>query len=109
MPFPRCKGQAYEYSNHIPLAIKWPWGINGSRRIIEDYVTFTDIAPTILEAARISQERSGMQAITGASMFDIFSSIKSGQINPRRNFALVGKERHDVVDQTTEAIQFEES
>ena len=24
MPFPRCKGQAYEYSNHIPLAVRWP-------------------------------------------------------------------------------------
>ena len=24
MPFPRVKGQAYEASNHIPLAIRWP-------------------------------------------------------------------------------------
>ena len=23
MPFPRCKGQAYDYSNHVPLAIMW--------------------------------------------------------------------------------------
>ncbi|MCA8990086.1 MAG: sulfatase-like hydrolase/transferase, partial [Planctomycetaceae bacterium] len=27
MPFPRVKGQGYEYSNHLPLAIMWPQGI----------------------------------------------------------------------------------
>ncbi|MBK6479378.1 MAG: hypothetical protein IPF93_14120 [Saprospiraceae bacterium] len=26
MPFPRIKGQVYEYSNHLPLAIMWPQG-----------------------------------------------------------------------------------
>lgn len=23
MPFPRCKGQEYEYSNHVPFAVMW--------------------------------------------------------------------------------------
>ena len=46
MPFPRCKGQAYDYSNHIPLAIRWPKGIKGSNRRVEDFVNFTDLAPT---------------------------------------------------------------
>ena len=27
MPFPRIKGQAYEYSNHLPLAVMWPEGV----------------------------------------------------------------------------------
>ena len=96
MPFPRCKGQAYDYSNHIPLAIRWPKGIEGNRRVVEDYVSFADLAPTILETAQIPEERSGMQPITGSSLFDIFSSPKSGQINTKRDFVLVGKERHDV-------------
>ena len=96
MPFPRCKGQAYDYSNHIPLAIRWPKGIEGSRRVVEDYVSFADLAPTLLETAQIPEERSGMQPITGSSLFDIFSSPKSGQINTKRDFVLVGKERHDV-------------
>lgn len=26
MPFPRCKAQEYEYSNHMPLAVMWPAG-----------------------------------------------------------------------------------
>ena len=96
MPFPRCKGQAYDYSNHIPLAIRWPKGIEGNRRVVEDYVSFADLAPTLLETARITEESSGMQPITGSSLFDIFSSPKSGQINTNRDFVLVGKERHDV-------------
>ncbi len=36
MPFPRVKGQAYEYSNHLPLAIMWKNGIKQPGRIIED-------------------------------------------------------------------------
>ena len=96
MPFPRCKGQAYDYSNHIPLAVRWPKGINGNQRVIEDYVSFVDLAPTLLDAARINKSNSGMQSITGKSLFDIFSSPKSGQINPNRDHVLIGKERHDV-------------
>ena len=34
MPFPRVKGQAYEASNHIPLAIRWPGGISGNGRVV---------------------------------------------------------------------------
>ena len=37
-----------------------------------------------------------MQSITGKSLFDIFLSPKSGQINPNRDHVLIGKERHDV-------------
>ena len=96
MPFPRCKGQAYDYSNHIPLAIRWPNGVTGNRRIVDDYVSFIDLAPTFLEAARVKTSKSGMQPITGKSLFDIFSSSKSGQVNQKRDHVLLGKERHDV-------------
>ena len=32
MPFPRVKGQVYEYSNHLPLAIMWKVGIKNPGR-----------------------------------------------------------------------------
>lgn len=96
MPFPRCKGQAYEYSNHIPLAIRWPKGVKGKGRIIDDYVNFTAIAPTFLEAAGIKKISPIMQPISGQSLFDIFRSPKSGQVNPARDHVLLGKERHDI-------------
>ena len=96
MPFPRCKGQAYDYSNHVPLAIRWPAGISGNRRKVDDHVSFADFAPTFLEAARVDRRNTPMQPFAGRSLFDLFESPKSGQINPTRDFQLVGKERHGV-------------
>ena len=107
MPFPRCKGQAYDYSNHIPMAIRWPSGIQGNHRIVDDYVSFADFAPTFLQVAKVLERRSGMQAITGQSLLDIFSSPKSGQVNLKRDHVLIGKE-HDVGRPSIEDIQFAE-
>ena len=61
MPFPRCKGQAYLDSNRIPLAIRWPKGISHSGRVIEDFVDFADVAPTLLDLAggRCAVQRHG--------------------------------------------------
>ena len=96
MPFPRCKGQAYESSNHIPMAAMWSKGINGKGRIVEDYVSFADLAPTFLEVARIENPAPIMQPITGRSLTDVFNSPKSGQVIADRDHVLIGKERHDV-------------
>ncbi len=96
MPFPRIKGQVYEYSNHLPLAIMWPDGINKPGRIIDDLVNFIDFAPTFLELAGTTAENAGMQPVTGKSLTPYFHTDKEGKIFPKRNYALVGKERHDV-------------
>lgn len=96
MPFPRGKGYAYPDSNHVPLAIRWPAGIGKPGRVVDDYVSFIDIAPTMLDLAGIPQERSGMAAITGRSWRPILTSERSGRVEEWRDFALVGKERTDV-------------
>lgn len=96
MPFPRIKGQAYEYSNHMPLAIMWGKGIKNPGRRIYDFVSFIDFAPTLLEVAGIKQPDSGMQNIEGESFTDIFYARKKGYVNKNRNHELIGKERHDV-------------
>ncbi|WKN30084.1 sulfatase [Porifericola rhodea] len=96
MPFPRVKGQAYEMSNHLPLAIMWPNGIKKAGRTIEDFVSFIDLAPTFIEVAELSQEESKMQVMQGSPLTDIFNSEKEGIVNPERNHVLIGKERHDV-------------
>ncbi len=96
MPFPRVKGQEYEYSNHLPLAIMWGKGIKNPGRIIEDYVSFIDLAPTLLQAADINVAESGMQAIEGKSLLSIFQSDQQGIVDPARDHVLIGKERHDV-------------
>ncbi|NND98119.1 MAG: sulfatase-like hydrolase/transferase, partial [Pirellulaceae bacterium] len=96
MPFPRVKGQAYADSNHIPMAIRWPAGIQGANRTVDDFVNFTDLAPTFLQAAGIRRPGPIMQPTSGRSLFDIFSVDQSGHVVPDRDHVLVGKERHDI-------------
>jgi len=95
MPFPRCKAQEYEYSNHVPMAVMWPKGIKNPGRTVTDMVSFIDFAPTFLELAGLPFEKSGMQSSPGRSLTDIFYSEKDGQVNPERDVLLIGRERHD--------------
>ncbi|PTS98702.1 heparan N-sulfatase [Pedobacter sp. HMWF019] len=96
MPFPRVKGQEYEYSNHLPLAMMWADGISRPGRTINDVISNIDFVPTFLELAGLTDKTKAMQSITGKSITDIFTSTKDGQVNLRRNYVVVGKERHDV-------------
>ncbi len=96
MPFPRIKGQTYEHSAHMPLAIMWPEGIAQPGRVVEDFVSFADFAPTFIELAGLDWEETGMHPTVGRSLTDIFTSEKEGQVNPDRDHVLLGKERHDV-------------
>ena len=93
MPFPRVKGNQYEHANHVPMAMLW----QGKSKVkeVDDYVSFIDLAPTFLDAAGIHWPSSGMHPATGKSLMNIIISEKSGQIEPDRNYVLVGKERHD--------------
>lgn len=95
MPFPRCKAQEYEYSNHMPMAVMWPKGIKNPGRVVDDRVSFIDFAPTFLEVAGIPYEASGMHPSPGRSLTDIFYSEKAGQVTADRDCVLIGKERHD--------------
>ena len=96
MPFPRAKGQAYKYSNHLPLAIMWPEGIQAPGRTIDDFVNVIDFAPTFLDLAGISPENAGMQPMAGKSLRPIFDTPKSGMVDFSRDHVLIGKERHDI-------------
>jgi arylsulfatase A-like enzyme len=96
MPFPRVKGQEYELSNHLPLAIRWPRGIANPGRVIDDYVSFIDFAPTFVEVAGLNWSDTGMAPSPGRSLTDIFNAPTGGQVNPARDHVLIGKERHDV-------------
>lgn len=96
MPFPRAKGQAYDMSNHLPLAIMWKNGISKTGRVVNDFVSFIDFAPTFLELAQLSPNESGMQPMEGKSLSDILFSEQEGTVNPQRDHVLIGKERHDV-------------
>jgi N-sulfoglucosamine sulfohydrolase len=95
MPFPRSKAQEYEYSNKVPLAIRWPEGIKNPGRTVRDMVSFIDFSPSFLELAGIPFGKSQMHSSPGKSLTDIFFSEKEGQVNPDRDVVLIGRERHD--------------
>jgi arylsulfatase A-like enzyme len=93
MPFPRVKGQTYELSNHMPLAVMWPRGIAAKGRIVDEYVSFVDLAATFIDLAGLKWSETGMHPTSGRSWIDIFSR-KPG--SPQRDHVLIGQERHDV-------------
>ena len=95
MPFPRVKGQVYEFSNHLPLAIMWKNGIKNPGKKISSLVSFIDFVPTFLEIANVSFEKSGMKPFQGVSLTELFYSNDNESIS-LRDYVLVGKERHDV-------------
>ena len=90
MPFPRVKGQIYEYGFHLPLAVRFGGGRTG--RAVKDFINVRDIAPTILEIAGLEVPDS----MTGRSFAEVLRSDEDGWIDARRNRMLVGKERHDL-------------
>ncbi|MFC2087443.1 sulfatase, partial [Bacteroidota bacterium] len=97
MPFPRCKGTEYEYSNHMPLAAMWPKGITNPGRTVDDFISFIDFAPTFLQLAGIQDiVNTGMKPIQGKSLVPIFQSKREGQVIAERNYVLLGQERHDI-------------
>ena len=91
MPFPRVKGHTYEDACHMPLAIRWGAKARGGR-VVEDFVSLIDVAPTLLDAAGAGKHPE----MTGQSLASILSSEKSGQVDPARDHVLLGRERCDV-------------
>lgn len=91
MPFPRSKTNLYEYGTHMPLAVRWPRRVKGGR-VIDDFVSLTDLAPTFLEAAGVKP----LDCMTGRSVLDLLTSGKSGRIDPKRDKVHVALERHTV-------------
>ena len=89
-PFPRGKATLYDAGTHVPLAIRWPGGIKTPGRVIDDFVSLTDLAPTFLDLLDLK----GLPGRTGRSLGRIFDSSKSGWIDPDRSFTLTGMERH---------------
>ncbi|MCD6598324.1 MAG: sulfatase [Bacteroidales bacterium] len=91
MPFPRAKANCFEYGVHVPLAIRFPERFPGNR-IVEDPVSFVDLAPTILEITKTSSEK--MLPISGSSILSILKSKNEGIVNPSKKYVLAGRERH---------------
>ena len=91
MPFPRAKANGYEYGFHVPFAIRFPKDFPGGR-IVDDPLSFADIAPTILEITGTSAD--GMLPISGKSILKTLKSKEQGIVDPDKKYVFAGRERH---------------
>jgi N-sulfoglucosamine sulfohydrolase len=90
MPFPRAKATLYDYGVREPLAIRWPGKIKGGR-VVDDFISFTDFAPTFLEIAGIEPACD----MTGRSFLQVLLSQESGTVDTSRDHVVTGLERHN--------------
>ena len=88
MPFPRAKATLYDSGTRVPLAIRWGKKVKGGRRL-SDFVTLTDLAPTLLEAAGLPIPDS----MTGKSLLSLLTGTKAST-EPSRAHVITGMERH---------------
>jgi arylsulfatase A-like enzyme len=89
MPFPRCKGNLYDWGARVPLAIRWGRTVKPNRSVT-DFVSLTDLAPTFLQAAGVDVP----EEMTGHSLLPILKSGAKGRVDSRRDYMVFGRERH---------------
>lgn len=86
--FPHGKCNLYDFGTSVTLAICGPQ--IPPDRTIDDLVSLTDIAPTILESVGLPIPES----MTGKSLLPMLRSERSGKLDPNRTAVFVGRERH---------------
>ena len=89
MPFPRAKADLYDYGARVPLAMRWPESVPGGR-VVTDFASLVDIAPTILEAAGVEIPED----MTGRSLLDLLKSGEDGRVDSTRDHVILARERH---------------
>lgn len=90
MPFPGAKTRLYDRGSHMPLIIYWKNGAVCGGRIVDDFVSTPELAPTFLEAAGVPIP----DEMTARSLMPLLTSKKSGRIDPSRDFIVTCRERH---------------
>jgi arylsulfatase A-like enzyme len=106
MPFPRAKANVYDAGTRMPLAIRWPAGIKTPRRV-DDFVSLSDLAPTILEVAGLKPPeamtaRSVLGLLTGGahrgapSARNVHAGVEAGAPSARNVRAGVEADRDRV-------------
>ena len=89
MPFPRAKGNLNDYGVRMPCHVQWRARVKGNR-VIDDFISHTDFAPTFLEACGLKPPA----AATGRSLLPLLTGGRSGRVESQRGHMLVGRERH---------------
>ena len=91
MAFPRAKANGYEFGVHVPFAVRFPKDFP-SGRIVDDPLSFADLAPTILELTNTKTD--GMLPISGKSIVKTLTTKKQGVVDAHKKYVFAGRERH---------------
>ena len=85
---PSGKCNLYDNGTAVSLVVKMPGGKPG--RVVDDLVRLPDLAPTFMEVAGVTPP----EGLYGRSLVPLLKSSDSGQLDPERNWVIVGRERH---------------
>ncbi len=84
------KCNLYDFGAGVSLMARWPKGIKGKGRVVNDLVSLPDLAPTFLEAAGVPIPAG----VNARSLMNVFQSNKNGQVDASRTWVIAGRERH---------------
>ncbi|MBX7122680.1 MAG: sulfatase-like hydrolase/transferase [Opitutaceae bacterium] len=86
VPFGKCN--LYDHGTAVALLVRVP-GVRGAR-IVDDFVSLPDLAPTFMEIAGVKIPGG----LYGRSLLSLLKSGREGQIEPDRTWVISGRERH---------------
>jgi len=86
--FPHGKCNLYGFGTNVTLSVTGP-GVKGGR-VVDDFASLTDVAPTFLEAAGVPVP----EVMTGRSLWPVLRSEKTGLVDETRTVVYTGRERH---------------
>lgn len=89
---PRGLGNLYDMGTKIPMIISMPERFKPGR-VVDDFVSLNDFAPTILELAGVPIP----EYMNAKSLVNILENENSGIIEPERDFVVTARERHAYV------------
>jgi N-sulfoglucosamine sulfohydrolase len=85
---PGGKCNLYDFGTGVALIAAGP-GVVGPR-VVDDIVNLMDLAPTFLEIGGVKLP----DGLNSKSLWPVFTSKKSGQVDAHRTWAITGRERH---------------
>ena len=89
---PRGLANLYDAGTRLPLVISAPGRFPGGR-VVDDFVSLADFAPTILELAGLPIP----EGVTAGSLLPILAAQGEGLVDEGRSFVVTGRERHAFV------------
>lgn len=90
-PFPRGKTNLYDLGSRVPLAMLWAGHIEAGTKVAPP-TSLVDLAPTILEAARLETP----DVMTGRDLSHWFAGTPPASRPPQ---VVLGRERHTIAQQ----------